>query len=172
MQKHLGKYHFSHRIDVEPIPSHPVSWDELHQRFRKITFDINKKYLRTQYFPKWNHRDKFWICGCRQGGGATGIEKHYHLLLYTPKNHRIEIFNDLIWGWMKGASVNPMTGKRRCTMTYQKDKFHFANEPLEPKFLIRVEPVRNSKGSMIYDTRKMHPQMEKIKDFICIGVGE
>ena len=35
---------FSHRIEVEPTPYHPIPFDELNQRFRKILFDMNKKY--------------------------------------------------------------------------------------------------------------------------------
>jgi hypothetical protein len=106
MQEHLWKeFSFSHRIDVEPTPSSPLSWDEMHQRIRKINFDLNKKYLKSSYFPKWKMEDRFWFVGCREGGDGTGSHIHYHLLLHTPHDHRIDVWNDLYWGWMKGSPI-------------------------------------------------------------------
>jgi len=106
MQEHLWReFSYSHRIDVEPTPSSPISWGELHTRLNKINFDLNKKYLRTKYFPKWKLKDKFWFIGCKEGGDGTGSELHYHLLLHTPKNHRIDVWDDLYWGWMKGSPI-------------------------------------------------------------------
>lgn len=169
MQEHLWReFDYSHRIDIEPTPSHSVSWNELQQRLRKINFDINKRHLRTKYCFRWKPKDKFWFVGCKQGGGATGVKVHYHLLLHTPDNHSIDVWNDLYWGWIKGAAVNPMTGRRRLSIAYRKDRFHFGDEPLEPHFIFRVEPVRNAKGSVLYNTRKMHPQMEGAEDLFFI----
>ena len=116
MQRHLWKeFDYSYRIDIEPTPSASVSWEELHQRIRKINFDLNKKYLKSSYFPKWKLEDRFWFVGCREGGDLTGSNLHYHLLLHTPKNYlknadfrlrvRSIVFDDLIWGWMKGSPI-------------------------------------------------------------------
>ena len=106
MQEHLWReFSYSHRIDVEPTPSSPISWGELHTRLNKINFDLNKKYLKTSYFPKWKLKDKFWFIGCKEGGDGTGSHIHYHLLLHTPHNHRICAWDDLIWGWMKGSPI-------------------------------------------------------------------
>jgi len=106
MQRHLWKeFDYSHRIDIEPTPSGPVSFDELHSRIRKINHDINKKYLKTSYYPKWSLKEKFWFVGCREGGVGTRSHLHYHLLLHTPKNHHIDIWSDLYWGWMKGSPI-------------------------------------------------------------------
>ena len=49
--------------------------------------------------------DRFWFVGAKEGGYGTGSELHYHLLLHTPKNHCIDIWNDLYWGWMKGSPI-------------------------------------------------------------------
>jgi hypothetical protein len=169
MQEHLWReFEFSHRIDIEPTPSHPVSWSEMNQRLRKINFDINKRHLRTKYCFKWKPADKFWFVGWKQGGQGTGSESHYHLLLHTPANHQVDVWTDLYCGWFKGAGANPMTGKRRPFMDYRKDRFHFGSEPLEPHFLFRVEPVRNVAGSVLYNSRQMHPKMERIEDFVCV----
>ena len=106
MQEHLWRdFSYSHRIDVEPTPSSPISWGELHTRLNKINFDLNKKYLKTSYFPKWKLKDKFWFIGCKEGGDGTGSELHYHLLLHTPKNHNIDVWDDLYWGWIKGSPI-------------------------------------------------------------------
>lgn len=106
MQRHLWKeFDYSYRIDIEPTPGAPVSWEELHQRIRKINFDLNKKYLKSSYFPKWKLEDRFWFVGCREGGTGTGSETHYHLLLHTPDNHRIDVWSDLYVGWIKGSPI-------------------------------------------------------------------
>ena len=97
LQEYLNEgFDYSHRIDVEPTPYYPVQQDELNQIMRTLLFRINKKYLRSKYFPKWKPADKFWIVGCRQGGKNKNSETHYHLLLHTPKNHRVDILEDLI----------------------------------------------------------------------------
>jgi hypothetical protein len=182
------EFSYSHRIDIEPTPYAPVSWDELHQRLRKINFDINKKYLKTSYFPKWKLEDRFWFVGCREGGDGTGSAIHYHLLLYTPANHRIDAWNDLYWGWMKGSPLaysrkgvdrqvfgglleNGGKSKTIKVLRVRKPtiiKHHIGAEDYDRKFLINVEPVRGAKGSVIYNTKKMHPKMEREEEFICI----
>jgi len=169
MQNHLHKeFSFSHRIDIEPTPSHPIPWDEMNQRLRKICFVLNKKYLRTKYFPKWKMKDKFWFCIVRQGGCGTGSELHYHILLHSPDGYRIDVWNSLYWGWMKGSAANPMSGRRRPTWRYTKDKYHFGNEPSQPDSMIKVAPIQSNKGSVIYNTREMQSKMERIEEFICI----
>jgi hypothetical protein len=172
LQSHLNnEFGFSHRIDVEPTPYHPINRDELHQRFRKILFDINKKYLRSKYFPKWRHEDKFWIFGCKQGDGVS-VQKHYHLLLHSPLTHRISIWDDLVFPFISKSSTNPRNGKVRKTMSYYKDKYHIGADDMDTKFLINAEPVRTHTGSVRYNTRKVHPKMEDGEDCFVIGLRE
>jgi hypothetical protein len=171
MQRHLWKeFSYSHRIDVEPTPSSSVSWDEMHQRLRKINFDINKKYLKTSYFPKWKLEDRFWFVGSREGGAGTGSEIHYHLLLHTPSHHRIDVWNDIVWGWMQGSPIiySHKGAVRKSTYVPHKDKFHLSCEVVGWKSLINVEPIRNVRGSMIYATKKLDRKMENTQGFISI----
>jgi|TARA_R110000796_G_C14458482_1_gene424222 hypothetical protein len=169
LQEHLKEnFKFSHRIDFEPSPSHPLPYDELNQRLRKIGFDLNKKYLKSKYFPKFKMEDKFFFIGCKQGAKNTGTQPHYHLLLHTPKNFKIDVFNDLIWSWLKGAGVNPVSGRRRKTISYTKDNYHLSAEPLEENFLIKVAAVKNNDASIIYNTRHLNKQMHKNEELICI----
>ena len=51
-QNWLGMLSFTHRIDIEPSPSHPLSFDELCQRMRKVLFDMNKKHLSRRWGKK------------------------------------------------------------------------------------------------------------------------
>ena len=172
LQEYLNEgFDYSHRIDVEPTPYYPVKQDELNQIMRTILFRINKKYLRSKYFPKWKPADKFWIVGCRQGGKNKNSETHYHLLLHTPKNHRVDILEDLILGFSRNAGTNPYNGKRRKIWKKYKDECHFADEDLDAKCLINVAPVRNKKGAVKYNTRQLNHKLEG-DDFFVIGISE
>ena len=162
LRTHLdNEYTYSHRIDIEPTPSYPISKPEIDQMFRKILFRINKKYLCSKYFPKWKPEDKFWVVGCRQGGDGTGSNKHYHLLLHSPEGHSVDVFTDLIWGVAQNAGMKPSSRERRRTWKNYKDDFHFSNEDLETKCLINVERVRNQTGSIKYNTRKLNKNLEE-----------
>ena len=172
LREHLNNaYQYSHRIDVEPTPEYPVSQDELNQIFRTILFRINKKYLRKRYWMKYKVENKFWIVGCRQGGDYKGSEKHYHLLLHSPEDHNVSVFQDVIFAFSKYAGVNPRNGKRRKIYKNFKDAYHIGNEDLDTKFLINVEPVRNQTGSVKYNTRKLNPQLDG-DDLFVIGLSE
>ena len=162
---------FSHRIEIEPTPYHPIPFDELNQRFRKILFDINKKHLRSKYFPKWKREDKFWLFGNKQGDGITE-QKHYHLLLYSPMNHRVSIWDDLIAPFITKSSINPRTGKMRKCGKYHRNKFHIGADDLDYKFLIRVEPIRTQIGSKKYNTRKVDKEVKDEHDCFVVGLCE
>ena len=160
-QDWMGMFSFTHRIDIEPSPSHPLSFDELCQRMRKILFDINHKHLKSQkgyrLFMKWKPEDIFWIMGFQEGAvKGDKHQLHYHLLLHSPKNHSVKIWNDLHWGWMKYPSVNPVNGKKRKMVSYRKDDFHFGNETLVEHMPLQVEPIRDITASTIYASKKMH----------------
>jgi|TARA_B100001094_G_C17793088_1_gene605345 hypothetical protein len=193
MQRHLWKeFSYSHRIDIEPTPSSPLQWSALHQRIRKINFDLNKKYHRTKLWTKWKLADRFWFLGAKEGGYGTGSELHYHLLLHTPKNHHIQVWSDLYWGWMKGSPIiNSRRGAdrrvrggalenggklktikvhqvRKPTFVRHKDKFHLPMDDVGWKSVINVERIRNNPASTIYATKKMDRLMENPEGFICI----
>ena len=162
LRKHLdNEYTYSHRIDVEPTPSYPISKPEIEQMFSMILHRINRRYLRSKYYWKWKPDDKFWIVGCRQGGKGTGSEKHYHLLLHSPEGHSVNVMTDLILGVSQNVGRNPINGERRQIWRNYKDKFHFSNEDLEKKCLINAEPVRNQTGSIKYNTRQLNKNLEE-----------
>ncbi len=172
LRNHLNeKFDYSHRIDVEPTPSYPLHEDELNQIFRTMLFRINKKYLRKRYWMKYKPEDKFWIVGCKQGGDGRGGEKHYHLLLHSPDNQKVDVFQDFIMGFIRNAGTNQYNRKRRKIWKNTKDRFHIGNEDLDTKCLINVESVRNQTGSVRYNTRKLNPQLEG-DDLFVIGVRE
>ena len=160
-QQWMGKFSFTHNITIEPSASHPLSFDELCQRLRKVLFDINHKHLKSQkgyrLFMKWKPEDKFWIMGFQEGAvKGDKHQLHYHLLLHSPKNHSVKIWNDLHWGWMKYPSVNPVNGKKRKMISYRKDDFHIGNETLVEHMPLKVEPIRDITASTIYASKKMH----------------
>ena len=166
-----NKITFSHNIVVEPTPYHPIPFDELNERFRKITFDMCKKYLRSKYFGKFIPEDKFWIFGNKQGDGITE-QKHYHLLLHSPMTHKISIWEDLIFPFISKSKTNPRTGKMRKCGKYYRNKFHIGADDLDYKFLIYAEPVRTHTGSVRYNTRKVQPRMKDEEDCFIIGLCE
>ena len=156
-QEWMGKFSFTHNITIEPSASHPLSFPELCQGMRKILFDMNKKYLKSRAFPKWKPEDKFWIMGFQEGAvKGDKHQLHYHLLLHSPKNHNVNIWNDLHWGWMKSPSVNPVNGKKRKMVSYRKDDFHFGTETLVEHMPLQVEKIRDITASTIYASKKMH----------------
>ena len=172
LQKHLCEHwSYSHRIDIEPMPYSPLRQDELHQIFRTILFALNKKYLKSRYFPKWKPEDKFWILGCRQGGSGRASEQHYHLLLHSPENHSVQGFSDLILPFTKLAGANPLNGKRRKVWKHNKDLYHFGSEEMDTKCLINVEKVRSTERSVKYNTREVDSRLEK-DDLFLIGICE
>ena len=85
IQNWLRGIEFTYFITVEPNPSRPPTDTDVQQRLRKITFDMNKKYLKTRHFPKFPYSNKFWAVGFREGD-YQGMQHqlHYHFLLYTP----------------------------------------------------------------------------------------
>ena len=63
-QEWMGMISFTHNITIEPSASHPLSFDELCQRLRKVLFDINKKHLKSKRpFQSGNQRTSFglWV---------------------------------------------------------------------------------------------------------------
>ena len=66
------------------------------------------------------------------------------------------IWDDLHWGWMKNASVNPVNGKKRKMVSYRKDDFHFGNETLVEHMPLQVEKIRDITASTIYASKKMY----------------
>ena len=156
-QEWMGMISFTHNITIEPSASHPLSFDELCQRLRKVLFDINRKHLKKRHWEKWKPDDKFWIMGFQEGAvKGDKHQLHYHLLLHSPANHKVNIWDDLHWGWMKNASVNPVNGKKRKMVSYRKDDFHFGNETLVEHMPLQVEPIRDITASTIYASKKMH----------------
>jgi len=170
-QDWMGLLSFTHRIDIEPSPSHPLPFDELCQRLRKLLFDMNKKHLNSRAFPKWKPEDKFWIMGFKEGD-TTGNQHqlHYHLLLHSPKNHNANIWDDLHFGWMKSPSKNPVNGKNRKMLTHRKDAFHLGNEELIEHLPLQIQEIRSKVGSIKYASKKMH-QYDYDEHFV-IGVKE
>lgn len=158
-QDWLTEFPFSHRIDIEASPDHPLPFDELCQRFRKILFDVNKKHLKYRNFPKWKSDDKFWIFGFKEGDvkGISQHQQHYHLLLHSPSNHTVNEWSDLQFAWIKYPSLNPITGKRRKINLSHKD-------PLQ------IETIRSKIGSSIYNSKKY--QDLNYDDHFVIGLWE
>ena len=169
-QDWMGMFSFTHRIDVEPSPSHPLSFDELCQRLRKILFDMNKKHLSRRW-EKRKPEDKFWVMGFKEGD-TTGNQHqlHYHLLLHSPKNHDANIWDDLHFGWMKSPSKNPVNGKNRKMLTHRKDAFHLGNEELIEHLPLQIQEIRSKVGSIKYASKKMHQY--DYDDHFVIGVEE
>ena len=170
-QKWLGSKNLTHRIDIEPSPSHPMSYEELSQRLRKILFDMNKKHLKKRSFPKWIPEDKFWLIGFKEGNTGVGKHQlHYHLLLHSPTDHSVDIFQDLQWGWIKQPSINQVTGKRRSMIRIKKPIGHLGSEDLLPELPLRVERIRTKIGSVVYNSKKMiHGNYD---DHFILGLNE
>jgi hypothetical protein len=172
LQSHLcEQWSYSHRIDIEPMPYFPLRQDELHQIFRTILFNLNKKYLRSRYFPKWKPEDKFWVLGCRQGGYGCISEQHYHLLLHSPEDLSIQGFSDLVFPFIELAGANPFNGKRRKVWEHHKDLYHIGNEEMDTKCLLNLEKVRDTERSVRYNTREGDPSLKK-DDLFFIGICE
>ncbi len=81
IQRWLKTIPFSHFITVEPNAAYPFRRDEVEQRMRKVEFRLNKKYLKSSW-STWDAYQRFWMVGFQEG---TGIETHFHLMLYTPE---------------------------------------------------------------------------------------
>ena len=154
-QKWLGTLSFTHRIDIEPSPSFPLSFDELCQRMRKVLFDMNKKHLSRRWEKK-EPADKFWIMGFKEGDvKGNQHQLHYHLLLHSPNNHNPNIWNDLQFGWIKSSSIHPVNGKRRKMISHRKDVFHLGNEDLIEHLPLQIQQIRSKVGSINYASKKM-----------------
>jgi hypothetical protein len=171
LQKWVETIPFSHRIDIQPYPSHPVSQDELCQRMRKILFDINKKYLRSRSFPKWRPEDKFWIMGVREGD-YYGISHHhhFHLLLHSPKGLVVDVWGDLHWGWMKCPYVNPVSGRPRRMISFRKDRFHVGDEELIEVLPLYIERVNSVSASTRYNSKKINGI--DLDNLFFVGISE
>lgn len=170
-QNWLGSKNLTHRIDIEPSPSHPLTYQELCQRFRKILFDMNKRHLKKRSFPKWIPEDKFWLIGFKEGNVGIGKHQlHYHLLLHSPTAHSPDIFQDLQWGWMKQPSINQATGKCRPMIRKKKPTGHFGSEDFLPELPLRIERIRTKMGSVVYNSKEMfHGNYD---DHFILGLNE
>ena len=169
-QQWMGMFSFTHRIDIEPSPSHPLSFDELCQRLRKILFDMNKKHLSRRW-EKRKPEDKFWIMGFKEGAvNGDRHEQHYHLLLHSPQNRSADIWDDLHWGWLRSPSKNPVNGKNRKMLSHRKDAFHFGSEEFVEHLPLQVEKIRDRVASTKYASKKMH--ISDYDNHFVIGLKE
>ena len=115
IQQWLKTIPFSHFITVEPNAAYPFRRDEVEQRMRKVEFRLNKKYLKSSW-STWDAYQRFWMVGFQEG---TGIETHFHMMLYTPevlnrplKFSQKNVSWDLFLFWMNEGRFNPMNGKK------------------------------------------------------------
>ena len=156
-QNHFAQMNFTHRIDIEPSPSQPLSYPELCERLRLLLFKMNKKHLKSRVFSKWKPEDKFWVMGFQEGDvKGDKHQLHYHLMLHSPKNHDADVWNDLYWKWMVGEGTKHNSNKRKKVFYQTKDTFHFASESLVEHPYFQVQKIRNKVGSTKYASKKMH----------------
>ena len=172
-QRWLNCLLFSHKIDIEPSPSKPYKSDEIIQRFRQITFELNKKYLKST-FPKWKPEDKFWVIGFVEGDNLIN-ERHYHFLLHSPKTiYKNCIGNSPIWDlltyWIQMKSFSLITRKPRKMISNRKDKFHIGSESLIEKLPLQIAKINNVIGSTNYASKWMN-RFENDNYFI-VGIQE
>ena len=164
-------FNFLYNFVVEPMPSQSINSSEFNQIFRRITFDLNKKYLNSKYFSRWPPNRKFWVLAVKQGDKNTNSQLHYHGLLHSPSNIVIDVFSDLIFSFNKYMGVNPINGKRKKLFKNYKDKFYVGCDDLDSKFLIYVEKTRTKKGSINYNTRDLRKDLDD-DNFMIIGLNE
>ena len=140
LQSWLTTIRFSHFITVEPLANQPYKQDEIVQRFRKVEFVLNKKYLHWN-FPKLKPFEKFWLVGFKEGSDVYR-NIHYHLLLYSPSklyrrtNFR-NIGSDIQMNWLMFPSNNITTGKRRRVVP------------------LHIEKLSDSRGATIYSSKEL-----------------
>lgn len=170
-QKWLSTIPFSHRVDIEPSPSTPMTKMEIEQRFRKILFHINKRYVGGN-FPKYEPEYKFWLLWMNEGGDGLQ-ENHYHLLLHSPSKIYKPQFGkkrvlpkrslgspvfDMMTMWIREPVVNPVTGSIRKMVTQKKDQFHIGCESYIEHLPLQISKIKSVVGSVRYDTKKYHRQ--------------
>ncbi len=75
-QNHFAQMNFTHRIDIEPSPSQPLSYPELCERLRLLLFKMNKKHLSR----RWEKRKPEDSLGMGfQEGDVTGDKHQLHI---------------------------------------------------------------------------------------------
>ena len=144
LQEWLGGEQFNYCIVIEPTPHLPFKYNEITQRLRKISFEINKKYLGNNFTNFKNFRDRIFFVAFKE----IQLNKHYNIMVSLPnKFKRMGYFiqknfkSEFIMQWCMLQSMNPYTWKLR--------KMDFENNNLH------IEPVKNIKGRVIYDSKKM-----------------
>ena len=168
IQTWLKGFEFNYFITIEPNPSKPPTEADVEQRLRKITFDMNKKYLKTRHFPKFPYSNKFWAVGFREGDyQGNQHQLHYHFLLYTPKSQPLDIWSDLHFPWIKFGGKNLSSRSANHGITFTKDRYHFGNEELIPKLPLHVERVRNNDAAVHYASKNVDPNLSRL---LIVGI--
>ena len=158
VQEMLYKKCFQYRVDVEPLPSATIEREQMSQVLRKVSFDLNKKYLRNRAFPKLPLEQRFYFFINPQDRNNL----HYHCLLHVPLktyNNRYEIkpFSDVHFPLRKQLRVNALSRRSRKILYNKKVmRNHMPFESTEATSAIRVERVKNLEASINYNTRQMY----------------
>ena len=154
-QKSMFKKNFLYRVDIEPTPSENFSLEDIQRIFRKIAFDLNKKYLKNRNFPKLALHEKFYFLINPQDRNNL----HYHCLLHFPENFKstVSTFNDLNFAFIRN-SANPLSRKNRKMFYNKKIPKSLPEETSEAVSICKVERIKNKEASVIYNTRQMNFQ--------------
>jgi len=170
LQTWLKGFEFNYFITIEPNPSRPPTEADVEQRLRKITFDMNKKYLKTRYFPKFPHSNKFWAVGFREGDyQGNHHQLHYHFLLHAPSSQPLDIWSDLHFPWMKFGRKNWSSHPKNDGIKFTKDRYHFGNEELIPKLPLHIERVCNNDAAVLYASKEVDPNLSRL---LIVGINE
>ncbi|QDE28058.1 hypothetical protein [Paremcibacter congregatus] len=147
-QKWLCGFSFSHCVVVQPTPKQWFDENEITQRLRTVVFRINKKFLKPS-FPKWEHNDKCWMVGFKEG---NRIERniHYHFMFHSPKisyKNKADFTSDAIKNmindeWLKIPSINH----------YNYDERDDLNE------ILHLSEVSNNFSAINYASKKYDPK--------------
>ena len=173
LQNWLSGFGFYYRIDIEPTPQFKFTKDELVQRFRKIIFKINKRYLKSS-FPKWDANNKFWMIGFKEGKEELK-NIHYHLLVHAPPEiHKRKMGKSLILDfnleWVKTPSINPFTGQKRPYRTARRTGLPF--EGTDYQLPLRMECVSDVEGANRYASKDYNPHNFDYEDYFIIGLDD
>lgn len=160
LQKWFSGEEFNYCVVIEPTPHLPFTYNEITQRLRTISFNINKKYLGNNFSKFKNYRDRFFFVAFKEKQKTVN---HYNIMVSIPsKIKRMGYYisrnfkSEFIMEWCMLQSMNPYTWKLR--------KMDFENSNLN------IEPIKNIKGSVFYNSKKMD-FLNKVENdqsyFIC-----
>jgi len=152
LQDWLANQNFSHRIDIEPMPSSYFTKEEIEQRFSEIIFNINKRELGRRYAKIKEFDRLFYLIAFKQGFKSSR-NIHYHCLLHTPKNAKFSAFSDVIFPWIRMPALNYDGISKKDLLRNREMPKALRCEDKFVEMPLRVEAITSQEGSAIYNSR-------------------